>query len=245
LIGFELFSLLMYGVWCSEFGRPLPGVQSYSNIVSLGRTNSSNYERSLSYPLDTISVDGLFEAARLASPMLPQYHPKQLTVLLNAGRTERVKAILLNVLSALEQRQVSVQNPLSRAATMKRMSTVIAMQEKSSDEGQVYPDYKEIDEIAPLPLHSIVAADMESCVEFRKGESTRNVLMTNDSKQPVPTAFSVRHNRLLTELLTHTHLPGLSSVDQMHLLAIADTLSHFSADDVDELSLANAGEVGL
>nr|CDJ88019.1 CRE-RBC-1 protein [Haemonchus contortus] len=173
--------------------------------------------------------------------MLPQYHPKQLTVLLNAGRTKRVKAILLNVLSALEQRQVSVQNPLSRAATMRRMSTVGAMEEKSSDEGQVYPDYNEIEEIAPLPLHSIVAADVESCVEFhRKGESTRDVLMTNDSKQPVSTAFSVRHNRLLTELLTHTHLPGLSSVDQMHLLAIADTLSHFSADDVDDLSLANA-----
>lgn len=48
-------------------------------------------------------------------------------------------------------------------------------------------------------------------------------------------------SRMLTELLTHTHLPGLSSVDQMHLLAIADTLSHFSADVVDKLTQANAG----
>lgn len=31
--------------------------------------------------------------------------------------------------------------------------------------------------------------------------------------------------RLLSRLLTHTHLPGLSSLDQMHLLALADTVS--------------------
>ena len=45
---------------------------------------------------------------------------------------------------------------------------------------------------------------------------------------------------MLTEMLTHTHLPGLSSVDQMHLLAIADTLSHFSSDQIDRLAQANA-----
>ena len=39
-----------------------------------------------------------------------------------------------------------------------------------------------------------------------------------------------------------TYLPlGLSSVDQMHLLAIADTISHFSSSGVmDKLTHANA-----
>ncbi|KAJ1356069.1 hypothetical protein KIN20_013693 [Parelaphostrongylus tenuis] len=51
-----------------------------------------------------------------------------------------------------------------------------------------------------------------------------------------PVSFTAKHNRVLTELLTHTHLPGLSSVDQMHLLAIADTLSHFSTNVMDKLT---------
>ncbi|XP_076371203.1 dmX-like protein 2 isoform X5 [Tachypleus tridentatus] len=42
------------------------------------------------------------------------------------------------------------------------------------------------------------------------------------------TLFDKRQAYLLTKLLTHMHLPGLSSLDQMHLLALADTVSSFS-----------------
>uniref|UniRef100_A0A0K0DNK0 Rav1p_C domain-containing protein n=1 Tax=Angiostrongylus cantonensis TaxID=6313 RepID=A0A0K0DNK0_ANGCA len=87
--------------------------------------------------LEALSGEGLFETARLASPILPQYHPKQLIVLLNAGKTKRVKAILLNVLIALKQRQVSVHNPLSRAASMRRMSTVDIVGDGAVEGGQV------------------------------------------------------------------------------------------------------------
>lgn len=41
--------------------------------------------------------------------------------------------------------------------------------------------------------------------------------------------FGARHVRLLTKLLTHSHLPGLSSLDQMHLLALADAVASFNA----------------
>jgi hypothetical protein len=51
--------------------------------------------------------------------------------------------------------------------------------------------------------------------------------------------FTGKHNRQLTLYLTHLHLPGLTSVDQMHLLAVADTLAHFNADVIDKMSLAN------
>lgn len=37
---------------------------------------------------------GLFEASRVACPVLPQYHPKQLMEFLNSGKVEWVKAIL-------------------------------------------------------------------------------------------------------------------------------------------------------
>ncbi|WKY17140.1 hypothetical protein Q1695_001621 [Nippostrongylus brasiliensis] len=259
-------------------------------FTDLVNKTTTNKEARSSSVLDVISAEGLFEAARLSSPILPQYHPKQLIVLLNAGRTKRVKAILLHVLISLKQRQVSSHNPLSRAASMKRMSTVDAMEdavgggvEKPSiafDEDS--PDYNEIDDIAPLPLYSLLAADTD-CSSQEYGEKAESFgksgvdeydsLFSSDkmddeeldemlreddeasggrSRQPsvtsdrgrnpaVPSIFTARHNRMLTELLTHTHLPGLSSVDQMHLLAIADTLSHFSADVVDKVTQANAG----
>lgn len=42
--------------------------------------------------------------------------------------------------------------------------------------------------------------------------------------------FTPRQGRVLSRLLTHTHLPGLSSLDQMHLLALADTVSTCNID---------------
>lgn len=52
--------------------------------------------------LEAIREEGLFEAARLANPILPQYHPKLLIELFNSGRTRVVKAILLHVLKSLQ-----------------------------------------------------------------------------------------------------------------------------------------------
>ena len=42
------------------------------------------------------------------------------------------------------------------------------------------------------------------------------------------TNFGLRQARVLTKLLTHSHLPGLSSLDQMHLLALADSVASFN-----------------
>ncbi|KIH48479.1 hypothetical protein ANCDUO_21451, partial [Ancylostoma duodenale] len=102
-------------------------------FLDLMNKTFSNKEANSSMVLDALSGEGLFEAARLTSPILPQYHPKQLIVLLNAGKTKRVKAILLHVLTALKQRQVSLHNPLSRAASMRRMSTVDGMEDGTSE----------------------------------------------------------------------------------------------------------------
>lgn len=51
--------------------------------------------------------------------------------------------------------------------------------------------------------------------------------------------FDQRQARLLTKLLTHSHLPGLTSLDQMHLLALADSLSSFS--EIDHNKTSNSG----
>lgn len=46
--------------------------------------------------------------------------------------------------------------------------------------------------------------------------------------------FGPRQGQLLSRLLTHTHLPGLSSLDQMHLLALADTVATCNTDFSDK-----------
>lgn len=55
-------------------------------------------------------------------------------------------------------------------------------------------------------------------------------------------AFGPRQAKQLVGLLTHMHLPGLSSQDQMHLLALADTVANCSGSlTVDDQSYG--GEV--
>ncbi|CAG9539942.1 unnamed protein product [Cercopithifilaria johnstoni] len=221
--------------------------------------------------LEAIS-EGLFEAARLASPILPQYHPKLLIELLNSGRTRVVKAILLHVLKSLKQLNVSIPNPLSRASSIRKVSLTggdLKMESSEQDAVRGLSDtfddsnleYNELDGIPPIPLHILISAGdpfsmaKEKASEMPQDDNLDGSLdmdnepsrlrqnsfsMDNVHTVFVSTSFTARHNRLLTEFLTHIHLPGLSSVDQMHLLAVADTLSHFSSDIMDKLTQANA-----
>lgn len=82
--------------------------------------------------------------------------------------------------------------------------------------------------------------------ELQKGD-TRSLRSRHSSicseNQSIPIKFTSRHNQMLSDLLGYIHLPGLSSVDQMHLLAMAETLSHFSSD-MDKLTQANACKTG-
>ncbi|KAI6176952.1 hypothetical protein M3Y97_00854600 [Aphelenchoides bicaudatus] len=242
--------------------------------------------------LKAVVEEGIFEAARLANPILPQYHPQVLIKMLNSGKTKRVKAILLHVLRALKQQQGNIKNPLSRAASVRRFNTSFAAddinpQESNASMGlskqrSVIEDdeleYQELDGIPPIPLHALVSVDNvisgnEKAANidgpknelydslFKEGGSDEDLddvlddLQRGDNYsrssrsrhssigseiQAIPSAFTSRHNQMLSDLLGYIHLPGLSSVDQMHLLAIAATLSHFSSDVMDKLTQANA-----
>lgn len=46
---------------------------------------------------------------------------------------------------------------------------------------------------------------------------------SGDNSQPLQ--FGTRQARVLSRVLTHAQLPGLSALDQMHLLAMADTVA--------------------
>lgn len=58
-------------------------------------------------------------------------------------------------------------------------------------------------------------------------------LASNATTKGSLTSFNPRRAKLLTKALTHTHLPGLTNVDQMHLLAVADAVALFDASPED------------
>ncbi|XP_053611658.1 dmX-like protein 2 isoform X3 [Plodia interpunctella] len=117
-------------------------------------------------------------------------------------------------------------------------------------------DYAEITSVPPLPLWTLLVADKESphhpstMQEAKDYNDLFEGTMDTDEdldalllgeeegvnrrpsmpeRQPL-SHFGPRQGRILSRLLTHTHLPGLSSLDQMHLLALADTVSTCDAD---------------
>lgn len=119
-------------------------------------------------------------------------------------------------------------------------------------------DYAEITSIPPLPLWVLLNADKElagqgnilpedakdydQLFEMDTTDDNLDDLLDNenefkisDRRLSIPekqniSHFGPRQGQILSRLLTHTHLPGLSSLDQMHLLALADTVSTCNTD---------------
>ncbi|EGT41126.1 hypothetical protein CAEBREN_30816 [Caenorhabditis brenneri] len=126
--------------------------------------------------LDILKSEGVFETARMCSPILPQYNPKQLIVFLKAAKKQRVKAILNHVVTSLKHRKGAAHNPLSRAASIKRMSTVdrgsqdqaTPADARINDDDSM--DYDEIDDIPFLPLYALFEADFDTNVISEKPE---------------------------------------------------------------------------
>lgn len=67
------------------------------------------------------------------------------------------------------------------------------------------------------------------------------VQSTSGSSPSHPNEFTPNHSRILMKHLTHTQLPGLTSVDQMYLLAIADTVANNKIDFTDKFEVEKTG----
>ncbi|XP_011350261.1 dmX-like protein 2 isoform X3 [Ooceraea biroi] len=223
---------------------------------------------------------GLFEASRIACPVLPQYHPKQLMELLNSGKIRWVKAILAHLvrcigsscsLRADDENLVKQRSGWSRSRTMSvsYVGTTSPLEPRGSTTQipeELTLDYAEITSISPLPLWTLLMADKETNLPHQQnedkhdynelfdsnvdeGESLDDMLdedyersRQKDRRSSVPerqgiSHFGPRQGRLLSRLLTHTHLPGLSSLDQMHLLALADTVSTCNVDFAERFAI--------
>ena len=125
-------------------------------------------------------------------------------------------------------------------------------------------DYTEISSIPPLPLWTLLAADHEVSAKssdapfddlfqnsnLHEAHDNIDSFLEEETDMPRPMTpkgdnqglsyFGPRQARLLSKLLTHTQLPGLSSLDQMHLLAMADTVASCKIDLADRFTIGKS-----
>lgn len=73
----------------------------------------------------------------------------------------------------------------------------------------------------------------QSAIETLNKQKERKRLTTDVLDKGSLTTFNPKKAEELTRVLTHTHLPGLSNIDQMHLLAVADAVALFDASPND------------
>ncbi|XP_055535273.1 dmX-like protein 2 isoform X2 [Wyeomyia smithii] len=244
-------------------------------------TNSINDQQQ---PIHDYMTDyGLFEASRIACPVLPQYHPKQLMELLNSGKIRWVKAILAHLVRCIsgsysvrgggcDEESLNRQRGWSRSRTLSvscPAGTVSPLEARGSTTQipeELTLDYAEITSIPPLPLWTLLAADRETVgITAQQSEEVKDynelfesnvvdeslddlldeepdISRHTDRRSSLPekhylSHFGPRQGQLLSRLLTHTHLPGLSSLDQMHLLALADTVSTCNTDFAERFAI--------
>lgn len=137
-------------------------------IPTLGRLSSVNLQildrkrTSKEANFDYMPDYGLFEASRIACPVLPQYHPKQLMELLNSGKIRWVKSILSHLVKCIGGNQDCPEDMQgwARARTLS-VSYPAGSPEHRASIGEVTLDYAEITNIPPLPLWTLLAANKE------------------------------------------------------------------------------------
>ncbi|XP_059808780.1 dmX-like protein 2 isoform X3 [Hypanus sabinus] len=222
-----------------------------------------------------IQDGGLFEAAHILSPTLPQYHPTQLLELMDLGKVRRAKAILSHLVKCIAG-EVAIfrdKDPGEGGGPRRHLSRTISISGSTGKDTVIAGregtrDYTEIDSIPPLPLYALLSADQdttykiaEETAKIDKGSQPQSkkledqyadlfqsaslstddfvdfVIEKKESKSKVinlsqygPTYFGPEHARVLSSHLMHSSLPGLTRLEQMFLVALADTVATTSTE---------------
>lgn len=94
-------------------------------------------------------------------------------------------------------------------------------------------------------LDEILGKSTLETISKQKAE-LKKLASEEQGKAPL-TNFNPKKAKLLTNILTHTHLPGLTKNDQMHLLAIADAVASFDAspDDIRDMHDEEVNDHGI
>uniref|UniRef100_A0A672TZ30 Dmx like 2 n=1 Tax=Strigops habroptila TaxID=2489341 RepID=A0A672TZ30_STRHB len=222
-----------------------------------------------------IQDGGLFEAAHVLSPTLPQYHPTQLLELMDLGKVRRAKAILSHLVKCIAGEVAIVKDTEAGEGTgpKRHLSRTISVSGSTAKDTITAGkdgtrDYTEIDSIPPLPLYALLAADQdatfvsEETSKIPQGSEDHAKRKTEDqysdlfqipsvttedfidfepekreSKSKVinlsqygPTYFGQEHASVLSSHLMHSSLPGLTRLEQMFLVALADTVATTSTE---------------
>nr|XP_020461424.1 dmX-like protein 2 isoform X3 [Monopterus albus] len=258
------------------------GQTTGSSLVSEGRARSKSVfegsaavDEALRAPAG-LQEGGLFEAAHLLSPTLPQYHPTQLLELMDLGKVRRAKAILAHLVKCIAGEVAVVRDvEAGEGGARRHLSRTISVTGSTAkdttmagrDRGR---DYTEINSIPPLPLCALMLADLDTSYkgaeEVAKGPKVANgeggknstedqyadlfqvpTVTTDDFlnfatdkpekksrvinlSQYGPNYFGPEHAQVLSSHLMHSSLPGLTRLEQMFLVALADTVATTSAE---------------
>ncbi|KAM4678590.1 dmX-like protein 2 isoform 2-T2 [Discoglossus pictus] len=116
-----------------------------------------------------IQDGGLFEAAHVLSPTLPQYHPTQLLELMDLGKIRRAKAILSHLVKCIAG-EIAIVKDLDtgdEAAPKRHLSRTISVSGSTAKDMIITGkdgtrEYTEIDSIPPLPLYALLSADQDA-----------------------------------------------------------------------------------
>uniref|UniRef100_UPI0037E8A65A dmX-like protein 2 isoform X5 n=1 Tax=Semicossyphus pulcher TaxID=241346 RepID=UPI0037E8A65A len=219
---------------------------------------------------------GLFEAAHSLSPTLPQYHPTQLLELMDLGKVRRAKAILAHLVKCIAGEVAVVRDvEAGEGGARRHLSRTISVTGSTAKDTIVAGrdggrDYTEINSIPPLPLYSLMLADLDTSYkgaeEAAKGTKASDGEGAHQSKEDQysdlfqvptvttddfvnfatdkpekksrvinlsqygPTYFGPEHAQVLSSHLMHSSLPGLTRLEQMFLVALADTVATTSAE---------------
>ncbi|XP_019359750.1 PREDICTED: dmX-like protein 2 isoform X3 [Gavialis gangeticus] len=223
-----------------------------------------------------IQDGGLFEAAHVLSPTLPQYHPTQLLELMDLGKVRRAKAILSHLVKCIAGEVAIVKDAEAGegGGPKRHLSRTISVSGSTAKDTITAGkdgtrDYTEIDSIPPLPLYALLAADQDTTYKIseetskvtpgseditnrKPGDQYSDLFQTQsvttddfidfepekrESKSKVinlsqygPTYFGREHASVLSSHLMHSSLPGLTRLEQMFLVALADTVATTSTE---------------
>ncbi|KAM6950268.1 dmX-like protein 2 isoform 1-T1 [Lycodopsis pacificus] len=257
------------------------GQTAGSSSVFEGRTRSKSVfegnvavDEALRAPAG-LQEGGLFEAAHSLSPTLPQYHPTQLLELMDLGKVRRAKAILAHLVKCIAGEVAVVRDvEAGEGGARRHLSRTISVTGSTAKDTIVAGrdggrDYTEINSIPPLPLYSLMLADLdtsykgaEEAAKGAKGDGDGSQKSAEDQysdlfqvqtvttddflnfaadkpekksrvinlSQYGPTYFGPEHAQVLSSHLMHSSLPGLTRLEQMFLVALADTVATTSAE---------------
>ncbi|KAF4110433.1 hypothetical protein G5714_009685 [Onychostoma macrolepis] len=197
---------------------------------------------------------GLFEAAYHLFPTLPQYHPVQLLELMDLGKVRRAKAILSHLVKCIAGEIVSMKDVTINQERRLRSLTISASGSTARDPKMFSKaessDYTEIDSIPPLPLYALLAADEETAPSAKERSESVSTHGQSDAYDQLFQAAGVSAddmdpfdgdeedaNAKVIDLM-----PGLTRMEQMSLMALADTIASTSTDIGESQGKGQGGE---